>query len=183
MVPTQLYVEVPRHPWRRQCLVQLHEKGETVRWQPVSHTLARSLVQHYDDRVTSEGDGQVLRYRNGAPITRRRYDYLWSRLGKHLPWVATQQISTHWLRHTTLTWVERNFGYGIARAYAGHDGRSAAGTTSTYVKADVYEVARALSALTGEKHPLVAGIPESLRKGDDKGVHTLPAMPLWIAKG
>jgi hypothetical protein len=34
--------------------------------------------------------------------------------------VATQQISTHWLRHTTLTWVERNFGYAIARAYAGH---------------------------------------------------------------
>jgi hypothetical protein len=40
-----------------------------------------------------------------------RYDHLWTCIGRHLPWVATQQISTHWLRHTTLTWVERNFGY------------------------------------------------------------------------
>ena len=77
------------------------------------------------------------------------------RIGRHLPWVATQQISTHWLRHTTLTWVERNFGYAVARAYAGHSGKSDAGTTSTYVRADLYEVAAALAALTGEPHPLV----------------------------
>ncbi len=55
--------------------------------------------------------GQLLRYRNGQPITYRRYDHLWVRIGEHLPWVYVQQISTHWLRHTTLTWVERNFGY------------------------------------------------------------------------
>jgi hypothetical protein len=54
-----------------------------------------------------------------------------------------------------LTWVERNFGYAVARAYAGHDGKTDAGTTSTYVRADVYEIAHALSALTGEEHPLV----------------------------
>ncbi|WP_081636056.1 site-specific integrase [Micromonospora sp. CNB394] len=138
------------------CLVQLHEKGETIRWQPISPTLARALLQHYEARGNGESGGQLLRYRNGLPITRRRYDYIWQRLGRVLPWVATQQVSTHWLRHTTLTWVERNFGYGIARAYAGHDGRSAAGTTTTYVKADVFEVAEALSALSGEEHPLVA---------------------------
>jgi hypothetical protein len=44
------------------------------------------------------------------PITSRRYDHLWTRIGTQLPWVRTQQISTHWIRHTTLTWVERNFG-------------------------------------------------------------------------
>ena len=54
------------------------------------------------------------------PLTSRRYDHLWHRIGQHLPWVAAQGISTHWLRHTTLTWVERHFGYGVARAYAGH---------------------------------------------------------------
>jgi hypothetical protein len=31
-----------------------------------------------------------------------------------------QQISTHWLRRTTLTWVERSFGYAVARAPTGH---------------------------------------------------------------
>ncbi len=66
-------------------------------------------------------DGQLLRYTGGRPITSRRYDHLWGRIGRHLPWVATQQVSMHWIRHTTLTWVERrNFGYAVARTYAGH---------------------------------------------------------------
>lgn len=138
-----------------QCMVQLREKGETVRWQPVSPTLARQLAHHFEDRDGAAPTERLLRYRNGRPITSRRHDYLWQRLGKHLPWVATQQISSHWLRHTTLTWVERNFGYAVARAFAGHNGRSDAGTTSTYVRADVYEIAQALAALTGEPHPLV----------------------------
>jgi len=100
-----------------QCLIFLREKGETVRWQPVSPTLMAHLLHHADERGAPR-DGQLLRYADGRRITTRRYDHLWTRLGNHLPWVATQQISTHWLRHTTLTWVERNFGYAIARAYA-----------------------------------------------------------------
>jgi hypothetical protein len=57
--------------------------------------------------------------------------------------------------HTTLTWVERNFGYAVARAYAGHtDGGSDAGATATYVRASLAEVAAALAAVTGESHPL-----------------------------
>lgn len=136
-----------------QCLIRLHEKGETLRWQPVSPTLMQHLVTHCEQRGPAETD-QLLRYRDGRPITARRYDHLWQRLGKHLPWVATQQVSTHWLRHTTLTWVERNFSYAVARAYAGHNGNSDAGTTSTYVRADLQEVATALAALTNEPHPL-----------------------------
>jgi integrase len=65
-------------------------------------------------------DEALLRNRDGRPLTSRRYDHLWWRIGIALPWVAAQGISTHWLRHTTLTWVERHFGYGVARAYAGH---------------------------------------------------------------
>ncbi|MGC5033386.1 tyrosine-type recombinase/integrase [Micromonospora sp. DT229] len=137
-----------------QCLVRLSEKGETVRWQPISPTLAQHLLLHVEERGDGDRKGELLRYRNGNPITSRRYDHLFQRLGLHLPWVATQQVTAHWLRHTTLTWVERNFGYAVARAFAGHDGKSDAGTTSTYVRADVYEVAQALAALTGESHPL-----------------------------
>jgi integrase/recombinase XerC len=137
-----------------QCLIRLREKGETVRWQPVSPTLMRHLLDHTDTRGTHQPDGPLLRYGTGQPITTRRYDHLWHRIGQHLSWVAAQQISTHWLRHTTLTWVERNFGYAVARAYAGHSGKNDAGTTTTYVRADLYEVAAALAALTGEPHPL-----------------------------
>jgi len=137
-----------------QCLVLLREKGETVRWQPVSPTLMSHLIEHGHQRHAPPS-GQLLRYASGRPITSRRYDYLWTRLGRHLPWVATQQMSMHWIRHTTLTWVERNFGYAVARAYAGHtDGGSDTGATSTYVRASLSEVAAALAALTGEPHPL-----------------------------
>ena len=102
-----------------QCLILLREKGETVRWQPVSPTLMAALLGHAGERH-APADGQLLRYRNGRRITYRRYDHLWERLGRYLPWVRAQQISMHWIRHTTLTWVERNFGYAVAKAYAGH---------------------------------------------------------------
>lgn len=105
-------------------------------------------------RARRRGNEQLLRYRNGDPITRRRYDCLWQRLDKHLPWVATQQVSTHWIRYTTLTWVERHFGYAVARAFAGHFGKSDAATTTTYVRATIEEVATALASLTNEEHPL-----------------------------
>jgi site-specific recombinase XerC len=143
----------PRDLDTEQCLIHLHEKGETTRWQPVSPTLMYALTHHHQQRGDGTPTEQLLRYRNGAPITARRYDHLWARIGTHLPWVATQQISTHWLRHTTLTWVERHHGYAIARAYAGHTSNNA-GTTTTYITATLHEVATALANLTGEPHPL-----------------------------
>jgi site-specific recombinase XerD len=140
---------------REQCLILLREKGETVRWQPVSPTLMAALVRHAAERHAPP-NGRLLRYRDGRPVTYRRYDGLWVRIGRHLSWVRTQQVSTHWVRHTTLTWVERNFGFAVAHAYAGHtDGVGETGTaTTTYVRATLTEVATALAALTGEPHPL-----------------------------
>ena len=139
---------------QEQCIVQLREKGDTKRWQPVSPTLMQHLLSHSLHLGPAGAAEQVLRYRDGHPITHRRYDHLWTRLGKHLPWVATQQVTTHWLRHTTLTWVERTFGYAVARAYAGHVEHPSASATTTYIRADVSEVATALATLTGEDHPL-----------------------------
>jgi hypothetical protein len=68
------------------------------------------LIEHGQERHAPPG-GQLLRYRDGRPITSRRYDGLWARIGRVLLWVRTQQISMHWIRHTTLTWVE---GRGVA---------------------------------------------------------------------
>lgn len=136
------------------CLVRLVEKGSTVRWQPISPALTASLAAHAAGRGAALPTDTLLRYRDGRALTSRRYDHLWKRLGDRLPWVATHGISTHWLRHTTLTWVERHFGYGIARAYAGHTDSAGAATT-TYIKADLHAVATALTALTGQPHPLV----------------------------
>ncbi|GAA2843145.1 tyrosine-type recombinase/integrase [Crossiella cryophila] len=136
------------------CLIQLCEKGDLYRSQPVSPTLMKHLLAHFEYRGDGDPSGLLLRYSNGKPLTRHRYDYLWHRLGKYLAWVYAQQISTHWLRHTTLTWVERNFGHAVARAFAGHSAKGDGGATSTYVEASLGEVAAALSAMTGEPHPL-----------------------------
>jgi integrase/recombinase XerC len=144
---------------RDYCLVLLKEKGSTMRWQPVSPTLMSHLITHAESRGGLDSGNRLLRYTSGRPITARRYDYLWRRLGEELPWVATQQVSMHWIRHTVLTWVERNFGFAVAQAYAGHEdqGRSAR-TLATYIGAGLPEVAAALSALTGEPHPLAASV-------------------------
>jgi integrase/recombinase XerC len=148
----------PRDLNQDQCLVYLREKEGTARWQPVSRTLMTALIEHAEQRGAADApDGQLLRYRNGNPITDRRYNHLWDRLGRYLPWVTTLNVSAHWIRHTTLTWVERNFSFAVAHAYAGHfDEADNKNATLTYVKATVHDVATALSALTGEPHPLAA---------------------------
>jgi integrase/recombinase XerC len=145
----------PRDLDREQCLILLREKGETFRWQPVSPTLMAALMKHAEERNAPSDEG-LLRYRDGHQITARRYDQLWVRIGRELPWFRTQGISTHWIRHTTLTWVERHFGFAVAHAYAGHtDGKDdRVSVTATYVRATLTEIATALSALTGEPHPL-----------------------------
>ena len=50
---------------REQCLVLLREKGETVRWQPVSPTLMAALVRHAEERHAPP-DGRLLRYTRRA---------------------------------------------------------------------------------------------------------------------
>jgi integrase/recombinase XerC len=142
------------------CLIRLREKGGTVRWQPVSPTLMSHLLAHGQSRGGLAPGRPLLRYANGRPITSRRYDYLWRRLGRQLPWVATQQVSTHWIRHTTLTWVERHFGFATAQAYAGHEDHGRGGKAmATYIRAGLPEVAAALAALSGEDHPLAVSAP------------------------
>lgn len=135
------------------CLIRLREKGGKERWQPVSPTLMRHLVHHASSRRAPE-QGKLLRYASGRAITYRRYDHLFVRLGKDLEWVAKANVSAHWIRHTIITWVERNFGLAVAELYAGHEPDSEGSTTLRYAKATTSEVAYALSVLTGEPHPL-----------------------------
>ncbi|MEU2258474.1 site-specific integrase [Nocardia xishanensis] len=153
-----------------ECSIRLREKGGTERWQPISPTLMTAL-QHLDNQrrpaptdipsrarngrpISTDASQRLLRYRNGHPITRGCYDGLWRRIRSEIPAADTLGISTHWLRHTTLKWVERNFGVSVAKAYAGHADIHSHGTTYIYTRAEIEEVAQALSWLTGERHPL-----------------------------
>ncbi|MEV2221596.1 site-specific integrase [Nocardia vinacea] len=136
-------------------LIYLREKGFTARWQPISPKLMEYLLNHIAHRGGRDATNRLFRYSNGRPVGRRRYDYLSQRFRQELSWAAALGVTAHWIRHTTLTFVEREFGYAVARAYAGHanpGGRL--GATHTYVRATIVEVAEALEALTGEPHPL-----------------------------
>lgn len=140
------------------CAVRLNEKFGTVRWQPISPTLANSLAHHATVRGAAAPEDALLRHADGRPLSSQRYDRMWERVHKRLPWAEKLGVSMHWMRHTTLTWVERRYGYAVARAYAGHtDTRG--GSTLTYIKGVPHEVARALSAYTGEPHPLATHQP------------------------
>ncbi|MEV6254175.1 tyrosine-type recombinase/integrase [Nocardia sp. NPDC051911] len=165
------------------CLIQVREKGGFSRWQPISPTLTEALIEHRETRtpptdqlpaftrnghpITAARNRRLLRYRNGHPLGIRRYDVLWDRLGRQLPWIAEHGISTHWLRHTTLRWVERNYGPAVAKAYAGHSDRSYNGNAiDIYTRATIDEIAHALATLTGEPHPL-ASDPTNQHQGHE----------------
>jgi integrase/recombinase XerC len=135
-----------------QCLIQLREKRGTTRWQPVSPTLMNELLHHGTERGAVAGE-QLLRYRNTKPINEGRYDRMFERIGEHVPAVQVHGITAHWIRHTTLRFVERNFGKAVSKAYGGHSDRFSS-ANDIYTVAGIEEVARALVLLTGEPHPL-----------------------------
>ena len=131
-----------------QCLILLREKCQTQRWQPVSPTLMTHLLHHGDERHAPRG-GQLLRYRSGKPITARRYDHLWQRLGEHLSWVATQQISTHWLRHTHATHaIATGMPLDVLQQHLGHASLS---TTTVYVTSESQRRMKAVKSFWASK--------------------------------
>ncbi|MGN2638472.1 tyrosine-type recombinase/integrase [Nocardia takedensis] len=135
--------------------VLLHHKGGVDAWHPITPILMDRLIRHYENRGgpdTAAGT-RIYRTHTGKPITDRRYDNLHTRFHHHLPWAGAKGVTVHWLRHTTLTFVEREFGEAIARRYAAHRDP---GTTATpiYTKATLGECAQALVAVTGQDHPL-----------------------------
>ena len=160
------------------CLVRLREKGSTVRWQPITPALAHCLVDHAGARGTVLPTDRYCGSATATPSPAAATTTSGNASANDLPWVAAQGISTHWLRHTTLTWVERHFGYGIARAYAGHTDNTGPATTTTYIKASLQEVATALAAMTGQPHPLAI----DYRPGASPTRTTnLPAHPAGVA--
>ena len=109
-------------------------------------------------RVTLRPDRPVFYYaarqRTGAEgatsgphaLTGRRFDTLWDRLKRELPWLAEIHGRPHDLRKTVGTSVERVLGHATAQAFLRH---SAGSVTGTYVAAGREEVDRAHAWLTG----------------------------------
>jgi len=109
--------------------VLLREKGDTERETPCSRDVLARIQILWERRTPSEQDTTALRFRNGAPVTRRRYNTLFGKVQAELPWARRLLVSSHWIRHTTLTDVSRATNGRVAAAYAGHTSRS---TTDIY---------------------------------------------------
>jgi integrase len=129
----------------------LREKGGAEREQPVSPSLLAQLVRHHAERA--DDTDAVLRTRDGAAITGRRYDTLFGRARRALPWSDRTPVSAHVLRHSAITAVGRIGGYPVAQVFAGH---AASSITGRYLHATLAEVAEAVAVMTGEPHPLIA---------------------------
>ena len=82
------------------------------------------------------------------PITRKRFQTLWTRLKRELPWLDESHGRPHDLRKTMGTFVERAFGHAVAEAWLRH---KIVGTTETYTAAMLEEVEQAHAWLVGEQ--------------------------------
>jgi integrase len=138
-----------------QKLLRLYEKGNRVRMQPITANLAEALKAFADSRGSVRPSDPLFRYQSrhgeaGRPLTAKRFETLWNRLRLELPWAEKIGVSSHWIRHTTITWVDRASNPTIAQAFAGH---TPASITASYSKPGAQELANVLALLTGTEPP------------------------------
>lgn len=134
--------------------ITFYEKGSTTREQPITEELRDALISFAKSRGANRKTDAVFRFHPdkkgiSRPMSARRFDTLWGRLSRNITWVAEKGVTCHWLRHTTLTWVDRAFNQSVARAYAGH---SAGNVTDGYTTSTHEEIVRAHAVITGKKY-------------------------------
>ena len=135
----------------------LREKGDIQREVPVTAAMMASLVDLHASR-SGDPTGEIFRYRSGEPLSRKRFETLFSRVqaeaGAQLS-SSLSQVSFHWLRHTAGTLIRSASGdESVAAEFLGHlPARSA--VTRLYTAATTQEVAQAFSKVWGEDHPLI----------------------------
>ena len=158
-----LSLTIDRVQAEQQTLKVVEKYGEW-RQQPVSAELIRALMEHASKRGQT-GDQPLphgapvlyykpLRDKQGKPkpprpLTARRFDTLYGRLRKHLPWADELFTRPHDLRKTAGALIERIAGHSVAKAFLGH---AETDPTDLYVAASDTEVAAAFAALAGLDH-------------------------------
>lgn len=150
----------------KELMIRFHEKGGKSRKQPVSKALMQSIISLAKSRGVKSPTDSLFSYKYicscrctkklecickshqhsncselSIPVSPHKFEKLWKRLGEQISWVAEKQISNHWLRHTTLTWVDRaTSSNSIASKYAGH---GPATVTAGYTSARKEEIRQA----------------------------------------
>lgn len=131
--------------------VMVLEKNNKKRELPVTKELMHSLLQHNYQR--GDGKGNVLRYKNSKPLTKRRLDSLFDRVKANPPFEGAENISLHWCRHTAGSWVERVSSEAISANYLGHQ-PTWSSVTGLYTAAMKVETIRAWCQVWDCDHPL-----------------------------
>lgn len=128
--------------------VTVVEKFGVARELPLAGREIAALVDFARGRGARCGADAVFRYRNGRPISYRRFDNLFGRLDRYTEWSEQLDVGAHWIRHTTLTDVAAVAGLAVAAAYAGHRAPSK-NPTLRYVSVGFEDLARAYDTLFG----------------------------------
>jgi integrase len=123
--------------------VHLVEKYGRERWQPISAHLVAGLHAHTD--TSSCACGRLFHRADGGHLSDRWFDGFAQRLQRR-SWARELGVSAHWVRHTTLTDIERLAGLRVAGAFAGHSD-TRFGVTGGYTKASLDELRTAHARL------------------------------------
>jgi site-specific recombinase XerD len=135
---------------RDRLAVTLTEKGGKSRTLPLAGGLLERLSVFAAQRGARRAHDQVFRFRDGTPMTRRRFNALFDRLDRHCAWSEALDVGAHWLRHTTLTDIAAVSDRRVAAEYAGHqlDRRT---TIDRYVSVDFEDLVAAYETLFGPR--------------------------------
>ena len=155
---------------RASGVVRLRPKGFAGEYleAPITAALFDALEGLIERRYRKppSDDDPVLVYRSGRPITRRYFENLCIKVRTEVPSLGKGEpdwFSTHGLRHTAGTMVQRVGGDAVARRFLGHAARGWM-HVENYSKATIDEVREALAAIWGE--PL-AGSGHGYGRGEE----------------
>jgi site-specific recombinase XerD len=107
------------------------EKYGKQRWLPTSAHLMHRLHAHARE-CDHLGCSRVLHRLDGGHVNDKWFEGFAQRI-QQLPWASELGVTAHWLRHTTLTDIERIAGVRVAASYAGH-ADATFGVTGIYTK-------------------------------------------------
>lgn len=134
--------------------VQLEPKGFDGKYlnAPVTAALMTALAGITESRSPRKvrSATPVLTYKDGAPISRRYFEHLGEQVRSEIPSLGRNPkswFSTHGLRHTAGTMIQRAGGDAVARRFLGHALR---GHMENYAKATADEVREAMVGVWNE---------------------------------
>jgi site-specific recombinase XerD len=138
------------HLHRRRGTVTLTEKYGQSREQPLARAQLADLAGFAIGRGASGPGDAVFRYRDGTPMTRRRFASLFDRMDRQLSWTQPLDVGAHWIRHTTLADIAAASDVRVAAAFAGHRPEEL-GVIGRYTQVTFADLVAAYEAVFGSR--------------------------------